>query len=189
MLREHLTSAISDAVLDELAEVGFARLSMEAVARRVGSGKSALYRRWPSKVEMVSAALADLSVPVAQAPDTGSLHGDLVELVQSLVGWLTDARVARIVPDLVAEAARTPALAEAMAATTGSPRRAHARTVFRRGIERGELPADTDLDLALDLPGGLVYWRLVTRHAAIDADYVEKVVVLTERALGAGPPH
>ena len=190
VLRASVTSSLTAAVLEELAEVGYARASMESVARRAGSGKSALYRRWPSKLEMVLAAVAELSVPAGPAPDTGSLRGDLLALVQQVVRWLGDPVVSRILPDLTAEAARTPELAEAVARTIGRPRREHGAAVLRRAAERGEVRADVDEDLALDLLGALVHWRLVVRRAGVDEGYAERVADLADRALrapAAGP--
>lgn len=183
VLRASVTTSLTAAVLEELAEVGYARTSMESVARRAGSGKSALYRRWPSKREMVLAAVAELSVPAAPTPDTGSLRTDLLALVQQVVGWLTDDRVSRILPDLTAEAARTPELADAVAASIGRPRREHGAVVLRRAVERGELDPGVDEELALDLLAALVHWRLVVRRAGIDERYVEQVVDVLERAL------
>ncbi|WP_432543689.1 TetR/AcrR family transcriptional regulator [Kineococcus sp. SYSU DK002] len=188
VLRASVTSSVTAAVLEELAEVGYARTSMESVARRAGSGKSALYRRWPSKREMVLAAVAELSVPAGPTPDTGSLRSDLLALVQQVVQWLSDARVSRILPDLTAEAARTPELADAVAASIGRPRREHGAVVLRRAVERGELDPGIDEELALDLLAALVHWRLVVRRAEVDEHYVQQVVDVLERALRpAGP--
>jgi AcrR family transcriptional regulator len=183
VLRPSVTSSLTAAVLDELAAVGYARTSMESVARRAGSGKSALYRRWPSKREMVLASLAELSVPTDPAPDTGSLRGDLHALVQQVVDWLSDPAISRILPDLTAEAARTPELAEAVATTIGRPRRDHGAAVLRRAAQRGEVRTDADEDLALDLLGALVHWRLVVRRAPVDEHYVDQVTDVLERAL------
>ena len=183
VLRASVTTSLTAAVLDELAAVGYARTSMESVARRAGSGKSALYRRWPSKQAMVLAALAELSLPTAPAPDTGSLRGDLQALVQQVVDWLGDPLISRILPDLTAEAARTPELAEAVAASIGRPRREHGAGVLRRARERGEVRADADEEIALDLLGALVHWRLVVRRAPVDEHYVAHVVDVVERTL------
>lgn len=88
VLQPDVTQAITEAVLDELAEVGYGRLSMEAVAKRAGVGKSALYRRWRSKHEMISAVVSEFSVSRAPEPDTGTLRGDLRESVQAVYDWL-----------------------------------------------------------------------------------------------------
>lgn len=188
VLQPEITTAITEAVLDELAEQGFARLSMEAVARRAGVGKSALYRRWPSKQEMALAVVADFSIGQAQAPDTGSLRGDIRQLLDGLMGWLAHPRFSRILPDLVAEMARNPELNSVVDQMIGQPRRAQAHVVLARAIERGDLDPRTDVELALDLVAAPLYWRLTVRGAATEPGYLDKVAEAICRAIGEQPP-
>lgn len=187
VLQPDVTEAITEAVLDELAETGYGKLSMEAVARRAGVGKSALYRRWPSKQEMVMAVLGDFSLELATAPDTGALRGDLLGLLQALQDWLTHPRFSRILPDLAAEGVRNPEVAEAVRAAIGEPRRALGATVLQRAVDRGELPAGTDLEMALDLVAAPVYWRLSVRRAPAGPDYLEHLTDVVLRALKGDP--
>jgi AcrR family transcriptional regulator len=184
VLQPEVTLAITEAVLDELAEQGYARLSMEAVARRAGVGKSALYRRWPSKQEMALAVVAEFSVGQAAAPDTGSLRGDIRESLDSLMQWLSHPRFSRILPDLVAEMARNPELGRIVDGMIGGPRRERALPMFLRAIERGELDPDTDVDLALDLIASPIYWRLTVRDGRAEPGYLDKLGLLISRALG-----
>ncbi|AMY22371.1 MULTISPECIES: TetR/AcrR family transcriptional regulator [Nocardiaceae] len=170
-----VTRAITEAVLDEFAELGFGRLSMEGVAKRAGVGKSALYRRWPSKVDMVVSVLSEFSVDISRIPDTGSLYGDLRATLDNLMEWIGDPRFARIFPDLVAESARTPRLAQLHMELIGIPRRERAIRVFERAIDRGEMAAGFDLELALDLLAGTVYWRFAVRGVAVDSAYLDEV--------------
>ncbi|MER7792452.1 TetR/AcrR family transcriptional regulator [Streptomyces sp. NPDC097640] len=186
-LRADKTVAIAEAVLDELAEQGYGRLSMEAVAKRAGVGKSALYRRWPSKQHMIIAVVSELSVERLEAPDTGSLRGDVLALLRSVADWLTHPRFSRIFPDLIAEAHRDPALAEALARSVGEPRRARAVVVLDRAVGRGELPPDTDRETALDLLAALVYWHVSVRGVRLEADYLERTTETVLRALSARP--
>ena len=152
VLRPEMTAAITEAVLDELAEQGYSRLSMEAVAKRAGVGKSALYRRWASKQDMALAVIAEFSVAKATFPDTGSLRGDL--------------RIARRADGLAdpspvfADPAR-PRRRDRPQPQVGRPGRKHdgrsaprAGARFQRAIERGELHPDVDMELALDLLAG-----------------------------------
>ncbi|TDC87216.1 TetR/AcrR family transcriptional regulator [Nonomuraea deserti] len=189
VLQPHITSAITEAVLDELAERGYGRLSMEGVARRAGVGKSALYRRWPCKQDMVLAVLSQMSVPLAEFPDTGSLRGDLIAGLGAVHDWLTHPRFVLILPDLTAEAARNPALAEAIQATIGTPRRQLASAALHRAVERGELPAGLNLELALDLIAAPIHWRLNVRRAPIEPGYLEALADHLMRALGATERH
>jgi AcrR family transcriptional regulator len=188
LLQADVTEAITEAVLDELAESGYGRLSMEAVAKRAGVGKSALYRRWPSKQDMVISVIATFSVGLAPTPDTGSLRGDVLAALQALLDWLTHARFSRIFPDLIAESGRNPPLAAAMFESVGEPRRRIGAGMLHRAVARGELPADVDMEMALDAIGAMIYWRLVVRRAELEAGYLDSVTELILRALGATSP-
>ena len=84
-----LNTAIFEAVLDELAEVGYARLTMERVAERAGASKASLYRRWPSRMELAIDAVHHLAPDPTGAPDTGSLRGDLLAWMRQTAGLLT----------------------------------------------------------------------------------------------------
>ncbi|MBE1546063.1 AcrR family transcriptional regulator [Mycobacterium sp. OAS707] len=173
-----VTAAILDAVMADLAEHGFRGLTMDAVARRAGVGKSAIYRRWPSKVEMTADALRTLSVVVAPVPDTGSLDGDLLALLTEVRSWLDDSRIRRVYPDLLAEAQRNPVLAEALMDYVGRPRRARAQVVLDRAAERGELAATADQDLMLDALGALVFWRLIALGRPVTDAHLGRVARL-----------
>jgi AcrR family transcriptional regulator len=184
VLQPEITKAITEAVLDELAEQGYARLSMEAVAKRAGVGKSALYRRWASKQEMALAVVAEFSVIQAVAPNTGSLRGDIRESLDALMHWLSHPRFSRILPDLVAEMARNPELSKIVEGMIGQPRRDRALLMLQRAIQRGELDPDTDMELALDLLAAPIYWRLTVRDAEAEPGYLDKLAAAISRALG-----
>lgn len=185
LLQPETTRSITEAVLDELAEQGYARLSMESVAKRAGVGKSALYRRWPSKQDMVIAVISEFSLDHIVAPDTGSLRDDVRETLTGVLNWLTHPRFSRILPDLVAESGRNPALREAVETTIGVPRRARAVEVLERAGRRGELPPDLDRELALDLLAAPIYWRQSVRGVAVEPGYLDALTDTLLRALGA----
>ncbi len=185
VLQPEVTRAITDAVLHELAEQGYGRLSMEAVAKRAGVGKSALYRRWKSKDEMIAAVVTEFSVTRAAAVDTGSLRGDLRETMRALIDWLTHPLFSRILPDLVAEDARNPDRTRSTRENIGGLRREVGEVMLRRAIARGELPEDLDLEMGLDVLAAPIYWRLVVRRAEAEPDYVDRLVEYALRALGA----
>lgn len=185
LLQPKVTDAITEAVFVELAENGYGRLAMEAVAKRAGVGKSALYRRWSCKQDMVIAAITAFSVPRVPSPNTGSLAEDLRILIGAVHEWLTHPLFARILPDLVAEAARTPALAEAAHRAVGEPRRAMALPPLHRAMERGELPPDLNLEMAVDLLAAPIYWRISVRGATEEPGYLDSLTEFVVRALGA----
>lgn len=178
VLRSALTSAVFSAVIDDLSERGYARVTMDGVAKRAGVGKGALYRRWPSKLEMVLDVTAALSVSLAEVSDTGALRTDVRASLGATAAWLSQPPFATIIPDLVAETARSPELAPALERTIGQPRRDRAQVILDRAVQRGELAPETDTELALDLLAGPLYWRLVARHMPLDAQYLDNLTDL-----------
>ena len=158
-------SAILESTLETLVERGFAALSVEQVAERAGVSKATIYRRYPTKTELVIAAMALVGRLDAGAPDTGSLRGDLEALAQiALAGAAEDPRRALVMPRLVSEAACTdPDLFEAVERSLIQPRRAAVRGALERAVERGELPGTLDLDVATDLYlGPIIFYMLRT---------------------------
>lgn len=170
-----VTAAILDATLSELAEHGFGAMTVDAVAKRAGVGKGAIYRRWPAKIEMTAAAMRTLALPAEPAPDTGSLHGDVLALLRDVNRWIGDERMRRLYPDLLAEAQRNPVLAEALMDTVGRPRRERAHDILDRAATRGEIGADADSELLVDAMGALVFWRLIAVFRPVTSDYLERV--------------
>ncbi|MFI9647705.1 TetR-like C-terminal domain-containing protein [Streptomyces sp. NPDC052040] len=175
MLQDSVTEAISAAFFEELASVGYARLSLEAVAKRAGAGKAAIYRRWPSKLEMAVALVSAAAVDAPEDVDSGTLRGDVFALLADLDGALRHRLPSRIVPDLLAESARNPELQQALFAAVRDTRRGKATRLLERAVERGELPSDVDRELALDLLAGPLYWRLAVVRTPTGPDYLDRL--------------
>ena len=181
--------AILRATLELLSEQGLQRLSMEAVRIRAGVGKATIYRRWPSKVELVKEAIGRMRVDVAP-DDTGSFRGDYLAFIASIVTNLTAAASPGLMPRLMSEASHDPALLELIHESLDRPRRAAARTVLERGVERGELRPDIDFDLAIDLLSGPIVYRNLLSGGDLSrlAGYPERVVDAVVSGIGAPPP-
>jgi AcrR family transcriptional regulator len=175
VLQEDVTNALRQAYFEELAAVGYGRLSLEAVARRAGTGKAAIYRRWSSKQDMTAELVSRVAIDAVEAPDTGSLREDVAGFVRGSLAALRNRLVSRIGPDLLAEVARNQELAETVLAPIRDARRESAARIIRRGIERGELAEDTDVELNLDFLAGPVYWRTLVTRTAIEDGYPERV--------------
>ncbi len=188
VLRPELTAAVVEAVLTELGECGYGRLSMQRVAARAGVGKSALYRRWPGREEMVIDVVARFGVPDLPLPDSGSLAGDLRELVREMRDWLAHPRLAPVVVDLMAESRRSPRLAAAFRDGLAGPRRHRSSAVLERAVARGEVGRldPVDVDLVLDVLGSVPFWRVAVHGADIDDAQVDGLVRMVVRGLGAG---
>jgi AcrR family transcriptional regulator len=167
-LQRTVSEAIIRAAREELAEQGFGRFSIETVARRAGVGKAALYRRWPSKEALLVWLLQGQGLDYAQAPDTGSLIGDLEGYIASAADILGDAGTARIAAHLYAELATESSVAALIRKTIQPLKDEAVRSLLDRAIARGELPDDLDQNLARDLLLGALYWRLVAQRRGLD---------------------
>jgi AcrR family transcriptional regulator len=187
-LRDDVTEALAAAFFEELAAVGYGRLSLEAVAKRAGAGKAAIYRRWPSKREMAVALLSRVAIAAIAPAGTGTLRGDLEHYLHDAVRALTHPLASRIMPDLMAEATRDPELAQELTASVRGPRRENATQILRAAIDRGEIPADVDLELSLDFLAGPLYWRLAVTNMPVEDDYVERLVTQLVRFLALPGP-
>jgi AcrR family transcriptional regulator len=167
--------AILDATVDLLAEVGYAGLTMEGIACRAGVGKATIYRRWPSKVALVVEAVQSTTEPVPD-PDTGSVRGDFEILTAKMVDKMTRSSAGRIMVGLVADAARNPELAEALRSGFIAGRRAALKVTLERGVGRGEVRPDVDVDLVGDLLVGPLYYRLMVSGGPVDEQFADQVV-------------
>ncbi|OIV35815.1 TetR family transcriptional regulator [Mangrovactinospora gilvigrisea] len=191
VLREDVTEAIRAATFQELAAVGYGRLSIEAVARRAGVGKTAVYRRWKSKLPMVIDAVSEIARMGMPVPDTGSLTGDL-RLLLGFLNWALRHKLAsQIIPDLLAEAARNPEIAATLATALREAQRGISAVVLKHARERGELAGDLDADAALDLVIGPLYWRVAVVRTPLPEGHLDRLASASAAALAAlsgGPP-
>ncbi|MEU0913830.1 TetR/AcrR family transcriptional regulator [Streptomyces althioticus] len=186
VLREDVTEAIRAAVFEELAAVGYARMSIEGIARRAGVGKTAVYRRWRSKLHVVLDVVSALAVQGLPAPDTGSLESDLRLLYEVSSRALRHPVASQILPDLQAEAARNPEIAEAVQKALREGQDGVAKGIVTAAQERGEIGAGVDHALALDLISGPLYWRsVVIRSPKLPKGYLDGLARATAQALKA----
>jgi AcrR family transcriptional regulator len=185
VLRGDITAAIRNAVMHELAGVGYGRLSIEAVARRAGVGKTAIYRRWSNKLEMVLEIVSDVAGRSVPLPDTGSLRGDL-EILLMIVSKALEHRLAsQIIPDLLAETARNPQIAETLGRALRTHQHAVGIKLVGSAVERGELPPGADPDVAVDLILGPLYWRLAIARTPVTDEYLSMLTEAVTAALAA----
>jgi AcrR family transcriptional regulator len=169
-----IDAAVLDATLAALDETGYGGLTLEAVARRAGTTKPAIYRRWPGREQLVLAALA-LRLGEARAPDTGCTLCDLDECLKVFV-----AAFRRIPPGVIgplfADCAADPGLRARFMATLFDPPRAAVRETLDRARARGDLREDADRDVILDLIGSLIHYRVLFGHASTTDAEIERVV-------------
>jgi AcrR family transcriptional regulator len=150
---------LREAALVLLAEVGYDRLTMDAVAARARAGKTTIYRRWPGKAELVVDALNSVK-GAPEIPDTGSLRRDLRALAESITS--AESRFgARVTVGMVNALAHDGELRRVFRDKFIAPRMAGFRTVFERAVARGEMPGGHDLDLLASLFPALALQQLV----------------------------
>ncbi|MGW8377288.1 TetR/AcrR family transcriptional regulator [Streptomyces sp. ODS28] len=177
-----LERAILDATLEALGEVGWSALTMEGVATRARTGKAAVYRRWPSKAELVAEALYSGLPGVSVPPDSGDLRADLIELCRRMLSamYSQSGCALRAVLD---ECDRTEAerFHELIMGGVVQPGKQVMSDVVRRGIERGQVRADATGELVADvLPAMMMYRHKVTGGELAEsdlADVVDQVVL------------
>lgn len=165
---------ILDATLQVLGDMGYDRLTMDAVATRARASKATLYRRWNGKVSLVIDALLSVkSTPTA--PDTGSLRGDLLESFCG-EGGLTDERSVATFASVITAISRDREFAEAFRQDVIGPKSAVSRSIFERARERGEIPASADLDLLAPALAGIVLHRLFLLGEQPDRALITRVI-------------
>ena len=157
---EQAHRAILDATLTLLDEGGYGPLTIEAVAARARVGKTTIYRRWPSKLELVIEAVAELR-PALPVEDTGSVLGDFMAFQRTQITRVAAGPLPRIVPRMIAESVGDAELHTAFQRELINPLREAIGEVLRRGLERGELRDDLDLALATDVVHGTVVYRVL----------------------------
>jgi AcrR family transcriptional regulator len=167
--------AILDAALAQLATSDGGPVTVDSIAAAAGVGKQTIYRWWPSKGAVLLDALLDRAHRSVPTPDTGSVRTDLLAVADSTFTGAQQVSTASALRALVREAARDPHLAELLQEFTAA-RRAAVRDILERAITRGELPAETDADLLVDLLYGLFWYRFLLGHAPLDRTTATRLV-------------
>ena len=183
--RSHL--AIVQATLELLVEVGYERLTMEQVQRRAGVGKATIYRHWTSKAELVKEAIQHLSAELP-VPNTGSLAADFAAVARTALAIAKDRNAALLMPRLLAEAGGDEELHAIFSAQLVEPRRRVLRTVLERARDRGELRADADLELTIDMLIGPVIYRFLITGGDLTPAAAQVPRVLAALLEGLSPP-
>jgi AcrR family transcriptional regulator len=166
--------ALREAALELLAEIGYDRLTIDAVAARAHAGKTTIYRRWSGKAELIVDAL-NCRKGSAEVPDTGSLRGDLEAVAQSSTG--TDKQFdAQVMTGLITALARDAELRQVFRERLIDPHMAEIKQVFERAVTRGEVSSDRNLDLLVSLFPALVVHHLLIFGEIPDEHFAEQVM-------------
>jgi AcrR family transcriptional regulator len=172
---EHVRRTVLAAAFDELADNGVAGSTVAGVARRSGVHETTIYRRWITRENLLVDAMLNRSAQAIPPPDTGSTRGDLLAIVRAVIAYVT------------APGGRAALHAALLPADDGYTEARHAfwsgrfdalRPVVQRGIDRGELFADTDPRLLLETLVAPLHGRLLLTGDPIDDDLPERLVDL-----------
>jgi AcrR family transcriptional regulator len=184
---ERAHRAILQAANELLESEGFAAVTMEAIAERAGVSKATIYRWWPNRAAVVMDGF--LSIVSSEVPfqHTGHAREDIRIHMRRLAEAFS-GKIGRTVAALIAEGQSDPELAEALRSRWLSVRRAEAREILELGIERGELRDDIDLEVAVDVLYGPIYYRMLVGHATLEGDFADALADHIFAGLAAGDP-
>ncbi len=184
-------TAILDAAIETLADMGYDRMTMDMVAARAKAGKATVYRRWQSKIDMVVDAVTHMGrkeIDVADLPDTGSLRGDMLALFKPKSSAELELKL-RAMAGLVVLMSQQEALADAGHQAVIGPWIEANRILIRRSIERGETRSGVDVEtLATIIPSMAAYQSFVQRRPFERAFLESLLDTVLLPALGASSP-
>jgi AcrR family transcriptional regulator len=161
--------------LEVMGQEGYAGLKVEDVASRAGVNKTTIYRRWPTRADLVIAALTNLATP-PRAVETGRLECDLRATFMTATTLRSTAAGRGVVRALIAE--RGDPEVDRVVRAIRERHRAPARNVLERARRRGDLPKRVDIELLLDILTGTIYGRLRECPRPLDPNWVKRVVRL-----------
>ncbi len=174
---EQARVSILRSALKLLGENGFPDLTIEDVAAHASVGKATVYRWWPNKAALIADAFASSATRKLHFPDTGSVHTDMSQQMRQVIKVFRSRR-GRILAAILAAGQSDRALIAAFRERFMKPRRQEAYATLRRGIQRGDLRKDVDMDLLLDSLYGPIYMRFLIRHAKLTPDFVDHLCEL-----------
>ena len=177
-------AAILDAVWTLLESVSLRDLSIEAIARAAGVGKTTIYRWWPNKAAIVMDAFFEKLSPQIQFPEGESAAAAIAQQMASLVRAFS-GQYGRVVAQIIAEGQANPETLGRYRDRFLYPRREAAREIVQQGIESGEFDPNLDPELAIDMLYGPIYFRLLIGHLPLDPQFERE---LSQQALRALKP-
>jgi AcrR family transcriptional regulator len=177
-----IDGAVLRATVELLGETGYAELSVDAIARRAGTSKPAIYRRWPSKAHLVHEAVFPIGDTTA-LPDTGSLAGDVREMVRRSAAFLTTPAARAALPGLVGEMAADTTLHAALLERFSDILSRGLTARLDDAVARGEARPDATAAELVEAVAGITLFALLTHGAALDDAWVERTAALITKGI------
>ncbi|MDF1604530.1 TetR/AcrR family transcriptional regulator [Nocardioides sp. YIM 152315] len=185
------SESIRRATLELAHERGFAKLSIEAVAARAGVGKHTIYRRWPSKGALFLDAVLALNEGAFEYPETGDIVADLRQQMYAAVDLLGRPPLGPLYRSLLGEAQHDPAVSAALNERFIAPQTQRTIARLEKARDRGQLSPDFDLELAMSILSGPIYFQVLIADEPVTHDYVDKVLAALFAGMGpraSSPP-
>jgi len=168
---EAARQAVLEAADNLLAEIGFAAVTIEGIAARAGVGKQTIYRWWPSKTDILMDAFLDDAVQHLIPQDSGDLSRDLKTHLRNLAEFLTASDAGAVFRALAGNAQHDAKMADRFRKDYLGQQRKVDRLPLQRALERGDLPADIDIELAVDQLVGPIYYRVLVTGEAVGSKF------------------
>jgi len=159
-------------------------MRLEHVASRAGVGKATIYRRWASKEALAQELLSQMAAPHIAVEDVDDTRAELLAAVTNPMRAITETEFGPLIRALLSQIASDPSLGDPFRATVVQARRTEVARVIRRGIARGDLRPDAEVDVATELLVGPVYFRLMF-GGVLNGDFAERVVDTVLRGYAA----
>jgi AcrR family transcriptional regulator len=159
-----------------LNELGYMHVTIEAIASKAGAGKQTIYRWWRSKADVYMELYSVLATRDIHLPDTGSVEEDLCELLDQLFKLFRQTAAGPALAGLVAESQSNRKLGKFFFAELVTSRRKLYRQLIERGIRRGEIRPQLDIEIAIDMLCGSAWYRLLLGHAPLDRRFAQNFV-------------
>ncbi len=174
---KRIDSAVLHSTVELLAETGYADLSVDAIARQAGTSKPAIYRRWASKAHLVHEAVFPIGA-ATDLPDTGSLAGDVREMVSRTAAVLTTPAARAALPGLVGEMAADLTLHATLLERFGDILSRGLTDRLADAVARGEARSDVTAAEIIEVVAGTTFLALLTRGDTLDTSWVERTAIL-----------
>lgn len=176
-----VVTAVHAATLELLDEVGFENLQLPAVAARADVNRTTVYRRWPTKIDLVADLMTAFTDAHVADPNTGTLNGDLVALLAQIATALQN-RAIRSVLRSASDAAEHDERARLIRNSFWERRFGLSGAIVERGIVAGELPDGTNPRALLELASGPIYFRALFTDSPVDDEYIANLTARVIRA-------
>ncbi|GGB24249.1 TetR family transcriptional regulator [Flexivirga endophytica] len=181
------SETIRSATLELAQELGFAKLSIEAVAARAGVGKHTIYRRWPSKGALFLDAVLSSHETILEYPDTGDIVADLREQILAAVELLARPPLDGLFRSLLGEAQQDAAISAALNERFIAPQTQRTIDRLEKARDAGQLSPDLDLELAMSILSGPIYFQFLITAQPLTHDYIDRLLAALFAGLGPRP--